>query len=115
MTAVDWVKVAVLGPLAAIAFICVLLWLLSSLGLLDHEGWVFRDERRRRRRHRRGRRTSTDFTVAERAALYERMRRTEQWFDLDDAVLTTDFKAWEAMPTVPHPTEPPLSNDHEEV
>jgi len=36
------VQVAVLGPLAAIALTCVLLWLLSRLGLLDHDGWVLR-------------------------------------------------------------------------
>lgn len=37
------VQVAVLGPLATVALICVLLWMLSRLGLLDHNGWVLRD------------------------------------------------------------------------
>jgi hypothetical protein len=116
MNAFEWAKAAVLGALLAVVVICVAAWILSRLGLLDHDGWVHREKHTRRRLHPRGRQMPRDFTVAERAALYERQRRTEQWFNLDDAVLAADWKSWENMPLVPHPTEPPLSaNDHEEV
>lgn len=115
MSGPDMVQAAVLGSLAAIVVLCVALAVLSRLGLVDHDGWVLRHERRRRRLHPRRRQAPTDFTAADMAAVRERQRRTERWFDLDDAVLATDWKAWEAMPTVPHPVEPPLSNDREEV
>jgi hypothetical protein len=77
VSAVDLVEAAGLGVLLAFVVICVLLWLLSSLGLLDHDGWVPRE----RRLHPRDRRMPRDFTDADVARVREQQRRTEMWLD----------------------------------